>query len=132
MPVCPFRVANSRQSPLTLSSSWACRRAKGSHTRTVPSSLALASLRRSLLNATFQTTLVCPCNVASSRPLGDSCSRIVPSQLPLASSRPSAESVTPRTTLVWPCNVASNRHSPLTLSLSNPSCSPIVPSQPPL
>src|SRR3989442_828391 len=80
-----------------------------SHSRTIPSSLLLASSRPYALSATRRTPLVWPCNVDSNRPLLASHSRTVLSWLPLASSCPSAESATPRTPLAWPCNVASSR-----------------------
>src|SRR5207302_9696427 len=47
------------------------------HSRSVPSALLLASSRPSALSATPLTLLVCPSNVASSRPLEVSHSRAV-------------------------------------------------------
>src|SRR5207253_1207888 len=84
--------------------------------------------RPSTLSATPQTPPVCPCNVASGRPLGSLCipsivfsppctaardhSRTVPSQPPLASSRPSGLSATLATRPVCPCTVARGPPTP--------------------
>src|ERR1700724_3636698 len=95
-----------------------------SHSRTIPSSLLLASSRPSALSATPWTGPVCPCNVASSRPVLASHNRTVLSALPLASSRPSALSATPQTPLVCPSSVANGRPVLASHSRTVPSALP--------
>src|SRR5262249_50617442 len=80
-----------------------------SHSRTVPSSLPLATSCPSAESATVQTRPLCPRNVPSSRPPFTSHSRTVPSWLPLASSAPLALRASPRTPPVWPYSVVNSR-----------------------
>ena len=81
----------------------------GSHSRTVPSSLALASWRPSGENATARTPPVWPSRVAVGWPVAGSQSRTVPSSPALASWRPSGENATPFTQPVWPFEDAGKR-----------------------
>jgi hypothetical protein len=81
----------------------------GSHSRTVPSLLALASWLPSGENATTLTRSVGPARVAVRWLLAGSHSRTVPSPPALASWRPSGENATALTPWVGPARVAVRR-----------------------